>query len=84
MTATLKVKNGVIRLPSPWQKYWRQAEVFAFGSGDTLTFKRVSKPALSLSEMAREFQKVARQTGLTSKDIDEAIREVRREASKES
>lgn len=81
-TAILKVKNGAIRLPKPWQKSWERTEVALFGRGDTLTIKRVSPPALSLSEMMRLMQKSARRAGITKKDIDEAVQWARRKVYK--
>lgn len=77
-TTLLKVKNGTIKLPRPWQKSWERTEVALFGRGDTLTIKRVSPPALSLSEMMRLAQKSARQAGITKKDVAEAIQWARR------
>lgn len=81
-TTLLKVKNGTITLPKPWQKSWERTEVALFGRGDTLTIKRVSPPALSLSEMMRLMQKNARQAGITKRDVDDAVRRARRKTYK--
>jgi len=75
--ATIKIKNDSIPLPSNLKKEWRGAEVYITGQEDTLSIKRLAKPAVSLGEMLSEFRKAARKTKLSKREVTEAIAEVR-------
>jgi len=79
---TTKVKNGRITLPKKLQKTWEEAEVFIDISGDTILIKRLTQPALSLKEMMDEFQRAARKTKLSKKEVEKALREIRKELYK--
>jgi len=78
-TKTTKVKNGTITLPKGVRKAWKGAEVYLDVEGDTILIKRLSRPALTLKEMMDELREAARKTKLSKKDVEEAIREVRKE-----
>ncbi len=51
MATTLKVKNGIIRLPKNVERQWNQADAVLFPSRDTLVVKRVQKPLGKLSDI---------------------------------
>ena len=77
-SVTTKIKNGSLELPKEIEQTWNNAEVFVIPSQDSLFVKRLSKPALSLSNMLEKFRKAAKNTKLKKKDVEEAIRNVRR------
>jgi len=81
-TQTTKVKNGTIVLPRKFRKAWKKAEVYIDITGDTILIKRLTKPTLTFKEMMNEFYQAARKTRLYKKDVEEAIREVRKEVYK--
>lgn len=81
-TQTTKVKNGKIALPKKFCKSWKGAEVFIEVSGDTISIKRLTKPALTFKEMMNEFRQVARETKLSKKEVEKVLRRVRRETYK--
>jgi len=51
----------------------------AFGEGDTILLKKVEESAMqkSFEEISRPLQKAAKNVGLTKKDLEKAIKEVR-------
>lgn len=77
-----KVKNGTITLPEKFRKSWKGAEVFITGEKDTILIKRLTRPTLTFKEMIDEFYQAARKTKLSKKEVEEAIRSVRREIYK--
>lgn len=66
---TLKVKNGMIKLPKEIQKAWKQAAVLVRFSSDTVILKRV-QPS-SFWNTWKQMKSVGK--GITKKDIDSAI-----------
>jgi len=81
-TQTTKVKNGTITLPKKFRKAWKKAAVYIDITGDTIFIKRLTKPALTFKEMMDEFYQVARKTKLSKKEVEKALREVRKEVYK--
>lgn len=75
---TLKVKNGLIRLPNELRQAWKEAMVYVSGNRDTITLKRLSKSSLSFSQMLDEFKKTASSTKLTRRDVAKTIAETRK------
>ncbi|MEK7208210.1 MAG: hypothetical protein AAB699_01520 [Patescibacteria group bacterium] len=74
MTTTLTIKNGIIRLPKQLQKRWEGSKVSAEFSPNTLVIKRAA-PAQFWAWWP-ELKEVGKK--ITKRDIDEAIRWVRR------
>lgn len=68
-------KNGTITLPKKIQKDWRGADIYMFVSDDTTILKRIYNP--SLSDLEPKLKKLGRL--IKQKDIDEAVKEVRKE-----
>jgi len=69
MQTTLKVKNGVIRLPKELQKAWKQAEVMLFPSDDTIVVKKLQKLPSKLSEIATRLTLPRSKSGDIEKEI---------------
>jgi hypothetical protein len=79
-TATVtKVKNGTVSLPKEARKLWKDAKVFVDVSGDTISIKRLRPPSRTLRSMAKEIQGVVKNSGITARDAEKAIRDVRAE-----
>ncbi|OHA70434.1 MAG: hypothetical protein A3E07_02635 [Candidatus Wildermuthbacteria bacterium RIFCSPHIGHO2_12_FULL_45_9] len=68
-TTSLKVKNGIIKLPKDLQKAWQQADVLIYPSDDTLIVKRVQKSKGKLSD-------IAKQTSLPPLSQKEMVKEI--------
>lgn len=78
MTTTLKVKNGVIRLPRQLQRNWSGAEVLVRATNDTVVLKRL-RPA-RFWDTWKALKPLARKT--TQRDINAAIRWARQRKNK--
>ena len=76
-------KDGSLKLPKSAQRAWKGAKVSMrlYGSGDTLLIKRVS-PSFSLDTVAREMRSAAKKAGITQKDVDDAIRTIRKKGER--
>jgi hypothetical protein len=61
--ATLKMKDGAIMLPKKFQKAWKNAEIFARISDDTVVLKKIQKSS---------FWDTWKQMKSAHKDISEA------------
>ena len=77
---TTTIKNGTIVLPKAIRKAWQGAEVYITAFGDNLFVYKLTSCKMNFTEMVEEMRKAARKAGITKKDVEEAIREVRREA----
>lgn len=77
-TKTTKVKNGTITLPKELKKSWGGAEVYVNAGRDSIFIKRLQPPVFS--EMLKEFKKIGKY--ISKKDVEEAIREVRKKESR--
>lgn len=77
-TATLKVKNGSIKLPKNLQNAWKDAEVFVRLSGDTVVLKKVQPSAFW--NTWRQTRLVAR--GITKRDIQDATAWARKQQTR--
>lgn len=77
---TMTIKNGTIVLPKAMRKAWQGAKVYITALGDDLFVKRLTPPEMSFSEMAERMSKAVRKVGITKQDVEDAIKEVRREA----
>ena len=77
-TSTLAtVKNGTIILPKVLRKAWQNSEVYISGGENNIFIKKLERPMLS--QMLGEFQQMGKK--ITRKDVNEAIRAVRRRRS---
>lgn len=75
-------EKGQVVIPSSLRKEMnikKSDQFLVFGEGTTLILKKIEKPAMqkSFAEIARPLQKAAREAGLTRKDLEKAIRDVR-------
>lgn len=75
-TKVTTVRNGSIPLSRELQRSWKGAQVFVSGGRDTILVKRVRSPRRNLGDMLDALKKVGKQ--ISRKDIEEAIRSVRR------
>lgn len=49
-----------------------------YGQGDTIIFKRIEMPSVEdFKKLTRKTSKMAKSRGITKKDVDEAVKEVR-------
>ena len=78
VTITTVKKDGSIVLPKSARRSWRNAKVSVNVTGNTALITRIEKSTPTLTQMADEMRAAAKATGLTRKDIADAIREVRR------
>lgn len=82
MTTSTIVKvnsKGTITFPKEvqeyWKKYWKGADVYVNVMDDTVILKKMYNP--SFSELEPKLKKLGRL--IKQKDIDETVREVRKE-----
>ena len=78
-TATIQIKNGTITLPPTLRERWREAETYLRSEGDTIVIKKLALPSMSFKEMLSEMRQAARKAKLSTRDVTNAIREVRGE-----
>ena len=75
-------EKGQVVIPSSLRrvmKIEKSDQFLVFGEGDTIVLKKIEKPAFkkSFEQIAKPLQKAAKQVGLTRKDLENAIRDVR-------
>lgn len=75
-------EKGQVVIPSLLRKEMKitkSDKFLVFGEGNTIVLKKIEKPAFkkSFTEIAIPLQKAAKQAGLTKKDLEKAIRDVR-------
>lgn len=75
-------EKGQVVIPSSLRKTMniqKSDKFLVFGEGDTILLKKVEEPVLrkSFEEIAKPLQKAAKNMGLTRKDLEKAIKEVR-------
>ena len=75
-------EKGQVVIPSSLRrlmKIEKSDQFLVFGEGNTIILKKVEKPAFkkSFEQIANPLQKAAKQVGLTRKDLENAIRDVR-------
>ena len=75
-------EKGQVVIPSSLRKEMKikKADQFLiFGEGTTIILKRIEKPFIkkSFEELAKPLQKSAKKVGLTKKDLEKAIIDVR-------
>ncbi len=75
-------EKGQIVVPSSLRKEMRikkSDKFLIFGEGNTIILKKIEEPIIrrSFEELAKPIQKVAKQIGLTRKDLKKAIEDVR-------
>lgn len=82
MTSTTTLtKDGSLRvkLPKEMQQEWRAAKISVRVSSDTVVIQKTPQVAQkTFSEMLDEFQKTVKKTGITRKDVNDAVRWARR------
>lgn len=81
-STTTTIRNGSVPLPKEIGWKWRNRKVRITDTPNSLLIEPlalVGRSPFSLSEMAREFRKAARKTGLQKKDIAAEIKRVRKE-----
>jgi hypothetical protein len=78
INATVKIKDGFLRLPQEARPRWQDAEVFVHVAEDMISIKRFAAPSPALNGMMDEWQDAARAVGVREKDVDGALRDVRR------
>ena len=75
-TQTVKLdKSKVDFLPKGLQKAWTGVNVFVVSSEDTITLKRVREPEPAFWRTWKQMKSAS--SGITQKDIDEAVESVR-------
>ncbi|MBI2050742.1 MAG: hypothetical protein HYT31_02960 [Parcubacteria group bacterium] len=75
-TQTVKLdKDKVDFLPKDLQKSWEGADVLMISSEDMITLKRVPEPEPEFWKTWKKLKSAGR--GITAKDIDDTVREVR-------
>jgi len=75
-------EKGQVVIPSSLRKNMgieTSDRFLVFGEGTTIVLKKIEKPAFkkSFDKIANPLQKMAKQTGLTRKDLAKAIKDVR-------
>lgn len=83
---TTVTKDGSLKfkLPKSERRAWQGAEVsvYKYDSGDTFLVKRITPSKVPFSEMLRLLRKEVKKAGITPKDVEKAIREMRAENRK--
>ncbi|MFH1053575.1 MAG: hypothetical protein V1740_04140 [Candidatus Woesearchaeota archaeon] len=75
-------EKGQVVIPSHLRKSMnihKSDQFLVFGEDNTIVFKKVEKPEVkkSFAEIAKPLQLAAKKSGLTKKDIEKAIKDVR-------
>ena len=75
-------EKGQIVIPSSLRKEMKitKSDKFVvFGEGNTIILKKIEEPIFkkSFAEISNPLQEAAKKTGLTRKDLEKAIKEVR-------
>ena len=75
-------EKGQIVIPSSLRREMnirRSDKFLVFGEGNTIILKKIEKPTMrkSFIEIAESLQKSVRKIGLTRKDLERAIKDVR-------
>ena len=75
-------EKGQIVIPSSLRRDMginKSDQFLVFGEGNTIILKKIEKPAMkkSFDEIARPLQRSAKQLGLTRKDLEKAIKDIR-------
>jgi len=75
-------EKGQVVIPSALRRGMgikKSDQFLVFGEGDTVILKKIEKPAIqqSFAELTRPLKKAAKKAGLTKKDVERAIRDVR-------
>ena len=75
-------EKGQVVIPSSLRKEMKinkSDKFLVFGENNTIILKKIEQPAFkkSFREIANPLQKTAKQSGLTAKDLEKAIRDVR-------
>lgn len=75
-------EKGQVVIPKPLRKEMniKKADQFlVFGEGNTVILKKIEKPAIkkTFEEISGPLRKAAKQAGLTKKDLEKAIKDVR-------
>ena len=83
-TSIIKISSkGQIVIPASWRKRMDLKdgeELLAIGEGDILLLKKIEKTALraEFEEAVKPIRKKIKKLGITRKDVDTAIKKVRR------
>jgi AbrB family looped-hinge helix DNA binding protein len=85
ISLTRMSSKGQIVIPKELREYLglHEGEVFAmYGEGDTLVLKKIEVPSKEEFEKLMEWgSQIAKEKGITRKDVEEAIREIRNKGS---
>lgn len=79
-TQTLQFENGTVTLPRTAPRDWKDAKVAARITKDTMVFYRTGVP--TLSDLLPKLRKAAKENGITKKNVEDAVRAVRKERGK--
>lgn len=80
-STTATIRNGSVPLPKEIEGKWRNREVRITCTPNSLLIEPLAlggRSPLTLTEMAMEFRKAARKSGLTTKVISAEIKQVRK------
>ena len=66
-----KIKNGKIILPKELQEQWPEGEVVFMRSPGGFMVKSITPP--SLTSLSKRLSRAAKKTGITQKDVDDAV-----------
>jgi AbrB family looped-hinge helix DNA binding protein len=85
ISLTKMSSKGQIVIPKDLREYlgFEEGEVFAmYGEGDTLVLKKIDVPSKQeFKELMEWGSQIAKEKGITRKDVEDAIREIRGKGS---
>lgn len=70
-STVIKIKNGKITLPKELQKEWPEGEVVFMRSAGGFLAKSITRPFLS--SLSKRLSKAAKKSGITARDIRDAV-----------
>ncbi len=74
-------EKGQVVIPSSIRKEFHLAkgeQLVVIGTGNSIILKRIGAPRRTFEDVVRPIREKARKRGITKKDVEEAIRDVRR------